>query len=166
MNRSKTFLALGAFALFAAAPLSAQQNEAQVTATWSVSAGLTITLDETEIDFGTLVPGDDEYGFATPNVAISAVSNVDFDVLIEADAAQYEGTGPGGTAYKDASDIQWSLDGMAWTALSTTAATIATGVSAGTHTGTWTLQHRIVVNPTEPVATYSATWTLSVVPTS
>jgi hypothetical protein len=140
------------------APLVAQ-NSVQISGTLDLASGLSIAVDEANVSFGSADPTSDVVASGAPDVRISVVANVPFNISIAADEPEMT---DGASGSKSGADVEWSLDGASWTPLSTTPAFLVTSATAGSHSGAWTLRHRVMIDPDDVPATYSIHWTLSV----
>ena len=148
-----------------AAPVMGQSDESeQINGTLIVESGLQITVDVNNVDFGTVNPNDVSSAAGSPDVVISTSANVQHDIQIIADDPDMT---TGSPATKPMSDIEWSIDGTNWFALSdVTPGDVDTNIAAGVHSNNWTLQHRVSIDTDDEPATYEGSWTLTVVASS
>lgn len=133
-------------ALAAGLVSTAVEAQTAVNATANITIPTVLFLDVTNPTISFPTPGATEFDagmvLATASSVISHRGNLDHDVQISADAATM--TGVGGNS-KNAADLRWSTDGTVFTPLSTTAATVSSGVR-GRHDSAATVAYDMVLD--------------------
>jgi len=137
-------LALAAFALVLAAPAMAQPNtSASVTATLTIPTILHIGVSSSAVAFtGNYAAYESGYASGSATTTVGHRGNVRHSVSLASTAATFTATNPTPTSTTDpartnkpASDLTYQVGSGAWTGVSTTAATVVSGASRGSHTG-------------------------------
>jgi hypothetical protein len=169
----KLLLLTAAVALFGATARTANAQATGIgttSATVPASAQLTIgsilfiNIDINSITFPTPDANDFTAGLIDANETstLTYFGNVPHDVEIKANAGAFTPTG-GSTYSKPASDFEYSVDGGAFTPISTTAADVVNGNPAGG--GTTTMDYQVLLNDALDVpGTYTLGFTYTVVP--
>jgi hypothetical protein len=163
--RKLTAMLLGAFVLFGATSLAAQN----ATATVTVPMILSISLTGNSFDFVPTQTDFDADSMAAGGTSVlSTRGNVPHEIDITADAAAFSFTEDTGHPYADpnkpASDLHWSA-GSGWTPLSTTAAPIVQNLARGAHASAATVSYYLMLNYANDVpGTYTLGFTYTVVP--
>lgn len=152
------------FVLFAGMPEPATaQSQANATASIDIPQVLYVEVTNTSVTFPQPTASDFNTGHVSADVSsdITHRGNVAHDVTISADASNFTG----GSGSKPASDLEWSADGgSSWNSLSTTAANVVTGASAGQHNSAETVDYRMLLDySTDAPDSYTLDLTYSVV---
>lgn len=152
--------------LFGAAAAYAQ-DQVDVNASITIPTVLYVDVTNTSVTFDQPDATDYANGSIDANVSgvLSYRGNVQHSVEIAADADYFDATDAANDDLKPASHLEWSKDGGSnWSALSTTAADVVTGVARGAHDNAQTIDYRMLLDyTTDAPDTYSLGFTYTVV---